>query len=56
MITASRPRFLKSSAASRTSSSSSGTSISPVGGISRSVMGSRSRRFTSGFDCHGTSN
>lgn len=55
-ITASTPRLLKSSAAARTSPSSSGVSTRPSGGSTRSVIGIRLRRRTSGFDCHGTSN
>ena len=54
--TASSPRLAKSSAAARTSSSLSGTSTAPLGGLNRSVTGMRLRRLTKGFDCQGTSN
>ena len=52
---ASTPSALRARAASRTSSSSSGTSTSPRGGAIRSLTPFRWRRWTSGRSCHGTS-
>ena len=55
MTTDSIPRRRKTAQAARTASSSSGVSISPVGGRMRSAIAMRLRRLTSGWLCHGTS-
>ena len=52
---ASTPASRSARARSRTSASSRGTMISPLGAVTRSRTVSRWRRLTNGRDCHGSS-